>query len=158
MPNGRTHAAITTLLAVGVTTASVTLIDQIGPLAAAGLSAGAWLELIVDPDLDHHVLTNAEHRMLRFSPIFGGLWVWYWSFYHRQFTHRDNDTHSWPIGTAIRFFYALWPLLLLSTYYLGLTEDLLRCWFALFIGLSFGDIGHILADKLWDFGKVVGLR
>lgn len=159
MPNGKTHALITSAIAIGVTGTALAFVDVTGPVVVTGLSVGAWLGLIVDPDLDlGAITTESEQKVLRFNRTLGLVWLWYWGLYGRMFAHRDDNTHSWPVGTLLRFIYCFWLMAPLSVVMgVAYLPEVMLFWICLFGGLSLPDIAHISTDRLSTLAKDLGL-
>jgi uncharacterized metal-binding protein len=166
MPSGRTHDAITVILAAPTFVAAWGLT---GTLALALLATGAMLfgGFMFGPDLDIQSRQYARWGVFRFL----------WLPYRGLFRHRSRWSHGIIFGTLIRILYFTLVLLLLGLggIYLramlvnGLAptfEELAQAWrtietsvrasvgehavWAGLAGLWWGAASHTLADVAWS--------
>lgn len=146
MPSGRIHAMVGIPVALTLTATGVGASLMLHPVLA-GVTVGAWLGVIVTPDIDHHYITVEEQRIARWNKIAGLLWWLYWWPYERTHPHRGKS-HSWPAGTVGRMVYLCWPLLVAS---MAIAEGdagvwLLLFWVLVFVGWSVQDCIHLAMD------------
>ena len=166
MPSGRTHDAITIILAAPTFVAAWGLT---GNLTLAGIATGAMLfgGLMFGPDLD------IQSRQYTRWGVFRFLW---WP-YKKIFRHRSRWSHGIIFGTLIRILYfaMVLALLVLAGVYLraaltnGLTptfEEIAQAWraieasvrqnlgehvvWAVLAGLWWGAASHTLTDVAWS--------
>jgi uncharacterized metal-binding protein len=156
--DGKTHARITTALAVGATVTALLFLEQVGPVIAVGVSAGAWMGLLVDPDLDlGQVRSESEAKFYRGSRVLGVCWQLYWLPYSKLCGgHRSQYSHSWPGGTVLRLLYALGPLIAATFFFWpDFVWDVGLFWGAVFAGLSLSDLAHLATDWLYDHTRTL---
>jgi uncharacterized metal-binding protein len=115
MPDGKTHAAITTIAAAGLYGAGTLLGLPDGvPLALAG---GCMVGLLITPDLDVNDRIYAHHLLRREAGRLPALaWKTFWLPYSRLVPHRHWLSHAPFIGTSLRLGYLVllaWLLLAL---------------------------------------------
>ncbi|MBK6749281.1 MAG: metal-binding protein [Pyrinomonadaceae bacterium] len=108
MPSGRTHDAITFLLAIPATVAAYTVTRDIWSAATLGV-AFLFGGLMFGPDLDTVSRQYSRWHFFRF------LWFPYRSF----FDHRSRFSHGLIFGSLIRVVYFM-GVLTLATYVLAL--------------------------------------
>jgi len=168
MPSGRTHDAITLLLAVptfavawGVSASVVIAITATGAMLFGGLMFG--------PDLDINSRQYTRWGVFRFL----------WLPYRALFRHRSRWSHGIVFGTLIRVVYFATVLLIIacaSVYLRALFiadggppdwREVTRAWqiiganitaygvdkktvWALLIGLWWGAASHTLTDVIWS--------
>jgi uncharacterized metal-binding protein len=166
MPSGRTHDAITIVLAVPTFVAAWGLT---GNLTLASLATGAMLfgGLMFGPDLDIQSRQYTRWGVFRFL----------WLPYRKIFRHRSRWSHGIIFGTLIRILYfaMVLALLVLAGVYLramltnGLMptfEELAAAWraiegsarqnvgehavWAVLAGLWWGAASHTLTDVAWS--------
>jgi uncharacterized metal-binding protein len=166
MPSGKTHDAITFILAIPTFLLAWGLT---GNLALSALATAAMLfgGLMFGPDLDIHSRQYTRWGVFRF------LW---WP-YQAMFRHRSRWSHGIIFGTLIRviYFALVLALLLAGAVYLRATliggavpgfDDLARAWWAiegnvrqnigrhavwaLLAGLWWGAASHTLTDVAWS--------
>ena len=171
MPSGKTHDAVTFLLAAPVFAATWKATAQNSPLAFLVTAAFLFGGLMFGPDLDTMSKQYARWSVFRF------LWYPYKAF----FAHRSRWSHGLIFGTFIRIVYFTGALTLLSfvitfvfAAFLGagnetnLTE-FVKTWSAIgeavrlnigentfpavFIGLWLGAASHTLTDLAGTFIK-----
>lgn len=115
------------------------------PLMVLGNLAG----LVLDPDLDHEMVTASEWRVRRvFGVLIGGLWVAVWMPYAMLMPHRGVS--HWPvIGTLTRLVYLgllVFPIGYILTgdgqWFMPITPFLVP----FTLGLMVSDIGHWARD------------
>ena len=140
MPGGRTHATATVIV--------FSLL--VGPLAwyvfsgdvpvefAFVILLGVFLTFWINPDLD------LNRRFPRKQP---DKWLWwiYWYPYSRAIPHRGKLSHSFILGTVIRFGYAFWTILA----YLWYNSVEVHTWILVgltLLGMTISDCLHILLD------------
>lgn len=157
MANGDVHGPQNFRLGVMLTLVSGGAAFYYHPLFTGGV-VGSWLGFLATPDLDHHYITECEKRIERFNPLLGKLWRIYWWPYMKIISHRSYYSHSWPVGTLIRFVYLLWFPLAYSAYYLAQVEPAYLVywfvfWFNVFLSWSIQDIRHYKTDGLPWYGK-----
>ncbi len=121
MPSGKTHDAVTFLLAAPVLAAAWKITGSL-PLAAIVAAAFIFGGLMFGPDLDTH-----SKQYTRWS-VFRYLWYPYQAF----FAHRSRWSHGLVFGTFIRIVYFTGALTLLSF--------LLTCAYAAFLGVEAGNL------------------
>lgn len=145
MPNGHTHALATTISGSALTTASIAGTILVNPVLV-GVAVGAWVGHLCTPDIDHHLITTEERRILRWNKLAGVLWWLYWKLYQSRRPHR-GISHTWPRGTAERFVYLLWLPVIVS---LLLWPDVFVVvfWCCVFVGQSCQDVIHIAMDRV----------
>ncbi|HEX8922469.1 MAG TPA: metal-binding protein [Pyrinomonadaceae bacterium] len=166
MPSGRTHDAITIILAAPTFVAAWGLT---GNLTLAGLATGAMLfgGLMFGPDLDIQSRQYTRWGVFRFL----------WLPYRKIFRHRSRWSHGIIFGTLIRILYfaLVLALLILAGVYLramlvnGLLptfEEIALAWraieasarqnvgehavWAVLAGLWWGAASHTLTDVAWS--------
>jgi uncharacterized metal-binding protein len=167
MPSGKTHDAITLLLAVPTFVAAWGIT---GSLLLAGVTMGATLfgGLMFGPDLDIQSRQYTRWGVFRF--------IW-WP-YKVMFRHRSRWSHGIIFGTLIRVVYFAFVLALLAVAAIFLRAflvahalpdvgELLRAWqaveagarlegtgraaaLATLAGLWWGAASHTLADVAWS--------
>jgi uncharacterized metal-binding protein len=166
MPSGRTHDAITIILAAPTFVAAWGLT---GNLTLAGLATGAMLfgGLMFGPDLDIQSRQYTRWGVFRFL----------WLPYRKMFRHRSRWSHGIIFGTLIRILYftMVVALLVLGGVYLramlmnGLMptfEEMAQAWrvieasvrqsvgehavWAVLAGLWWGAASHTLTDVAWS--------
>ena len=169
MPSGKTHDAITFLLAAPVGAAALAVTQNV-PLAAVVTAAFLFGGLMFGPDLDTHSTQYTRWSVFRF------LWYPYQAF----FAHRSRWSHGFIFGTLIRIVYftgavTLFSFVLTSAYaYLaGETSasllEFTRAWIDIgervrgrvgenvflsaFAGLWLGAASHTVADSAGTFIK-----
>jgi uncharacterized metal-binding protein len=160
MPNGKTHALATTLVAGTIGPALCLFAGQ--PLAqAAAFTAGCLAGLIVNPDLDVRRPTFS-HWVVRRNAGQIAAWLWslvWWPYAHLVVpTHRHPLSHLPLLGTAIRVMYlviglalAWWALrLLLPLPPLIFPTGSPAFWWGLG-ALALVDTLHTLMDLWWPF-------
>ena len=133
MPDGNTHALITTLAA------PVAAITAYGlgasELDSAACAIGCLTGLVLTPDLD--------------LPRGRGLWRLYWLPYEKISRHRGLS-HAPVIGTLIRLAYVAPLLAAISIIWISIIRIILPAsvvlWWA--AGLVFADLLHIGADGI----------
>lgn len=167
MPSGKTHDAITVLLAVP-TLAAAWLLTGSAALACAVTAATLFGGLMFGPDLD------IQSRQYRRWGVFRFLWLPYkWTF-----RHRSRWSHGILFGTLIRIVYFVAVLALLAAvgFYLYMTYavgeppgvgEYARAWrafeaglrwrgafrdftLATLAGLWWGAATHTVADVAWS--------
>lgn len=149
MASGKKHAAANKLTLVAVSAAALFYLPTIGEQEAIALIAGAAIGYLITPDIDHHVRTHEEWRIIQISKLIGKLWVAYWSPYAALMPHRYWLGHMPGIGTALRALYLLIP----AIYYYGGIDFLLaypRISLSVFIGWTIQDVAHAILDG-WKF-------
>lgn len=166
MPSGKTHDAITIILAAPTFVAAWGLT---GNLTLAGLATGAMLfgGLMFGPDLDIQSRQYTRWGVFRFL----------WLPYRKIFRHRSRWSHGIIFGTLIRILYfaMVLALLVLAGVYLramltnGLTptfDEIAQAWraietsarqnvgehavWAVLAGLWWGAASHTLTDVVWS--------
>jgi uncharacterized metal-binding protein len=166
MPSGRTHDAITIILAGPTFVAAWGLT---GNLALAFLATGAMLfgGFMFGPDLD--ILSRQYTRW--------GVFRFLWLPYRSLFRHRSRWSHGIIFGTLIRvlYFAAVLALIVLAGVYLRAVllngpvptfDELLQAWhaieasvrqnigehsiWAVLAGLWWGAASHTLTDVAWS--------
>jgi uncharacterized metal-binding protein len=166
MPSGKTHDAITIILAAPTFVAAWGLT---GNLTLAGLATGAMLfgGLMFGPDLDIQSRQYTRWGVFRFL----------WLPYRKIFRHRSRWSHGIIFGTLIRILYfaMVLALLVLAGVYLramltnGLTPtfgEIAQAWraietsarqnvgehavWAVLAGLWWGAASHTLTDVVWS--------
>lgn len=140
MANGIAHAKTATIAATVITVGSVALAVVYGPDAFA-CAAGAWAAIIVEPDLDSHIVTTSERTIMRFNRVLGFLWICYWYPYQRMFRHRSFWSHMPGVSTAIRLLYVGWLPMLLFPH---------PAWVWVWLGMTLNDMVHATLDG-WRF-------
>lgn len=153
MPDGRTHAAISScnLIAVAAIGAPMVVEHRDWLPTYAAVLVGLTIGLLVTPDLDMKQITLEERRAMR-VPVLGRLWVMLWWPYAALIPHRSPISH-WPvIGTLLR---AAWlGLIVTGVSWLirsqGVTIDPALLGLLPFVLVAWGvqDLYHFLADKL----------
>lgn len=95
MPSGRTHSIVNAcLIPLWAVPLGFILGWDIAIASAAGMLLG---DLLLSPDLDHHVGSQA-YKMW-------GLFRWVWIPYQMALRHRSPFSHCPVIGTALRLVY-----------------------------------------------------
>lgn len=167
MPSGKTHDAITVLLAPPTFVAAWGLTSSV-PLATIATCAMLFGGLMFGPDLD------IQSRQYTRWGIFRFLWLPYRLLFH----HRSRWSHGIVFGTLIRiiYFVAMLMLLFFLAVYLRAMlvmgapphyDEILRAWqvieagallhgkavhavLALLAGLWWGAATHTLTDVTWS--------
>lgn len=144
MPNGRCHSAAT------ISTASVFLTYwSTGAAWAVFAAAGAFVGLVVEPDLDQDFQAAPLSTMRQTGgDTVAKLWQLYWTPYARLIPHRSMLSHGPIVGTIGRMlylapFYAV-PVLVWSHYF-GFPAAQI---FGYFVGLAWVDTMHFVMDFL----------
>ena len=169
MPSGKTHDAITTLLAIpaGAAALAVTHDWKLSMIVAIGFLFGG---LMFGPDLDTGSTQYSRWRVLRF------LWFPYRNF----FKHRSRWSHGLIFGTLLRvvyfmgvvtslaflvtYFYAtylggrlpsVWEFPQVWTYLRSYTDRILGDYgvVGLFIGMWLGAASHTITDIAGTYVK-----
>lgn len=108
---------------------------------------GHWIT--PDYDINHPVYT--QRKLINKFWVFGWLWIAYW-YPYRQLNFHRGSSHSWPLGTLIRFVYLLWlPIFLSGTYLPFWLYG--PAWSAVFLGWSVQDLCHLWMDGIRPFSK-----
>ncbi|MDQ3918681.1 MAG: metal-binding protein [Acidobacteriota bacterium] len=167
MPSGKTHDAITMLLAVPTLVAAWAVTGSVA-LAVVATAATLFGGLMFGPDLDIQSRQYARWGPLRFL----------WRPYRALFRHRSRWSHGILFGTLIRVVYFVAVLALLAsvvfylymTYVVGRAPDFaeyLRAWaafesglrwrgafrqltLATLAGLWWGAASHTITDVTWS--------
>jgi uncharacterized metal-binding protein len=71
-------------------------------------AAGAFVGVVLQPDLDHDDGTISEHFVRSVSSIAQKMWWIYWYPYRRIMKHRSFLSHFPIVSTIIRLVYAFW--------------------------------------------------
>lgn len=169
MPSGKTHDAITFLLAVPVFAGSFAM-TRSGPLSLAVTAAFVFGGLMFGPDLD--TVSKQQTRWGIFKPL--------WHPYRWCFKHRSRWSHGLIFGTLFRVVYFLGTvtILIFVSAYIGAwilgsnlpdaftfvrewrtAGDFVRSEFgseilpALFVGMWAGAASHTLTDIAGTFIK-----
>lgn len=161
MPSGRTHGLITTLAAAPVFVSALLLTsDSTLALCTGG---GCLLGLLIEPDLDHdNENTASEARARRLFGPFASFWLLPWRIYGKAIKHRHWLSHGPIIGTAIRWlylsFWILLPMIILSfTAEWDLTPIVTgvppKYYLATFLGNALSDFLHWSADTITGFWR-----
>jgi len=108
MASGRSHS-IASLTAA--TCFCVVAATQENP-ALLWTAAGAFVGVILTPDLDHDDGTISEHFVRGVSGMAEKVWWLYWYPYRRLLSHRSFWSHFPVVGTLIRIGYLFWWLIL----------------------------------------------
>lgn len=144
MANGKQHAQAVQLAAVpvGILTWAIT-----GELeAAAAVTIGVLVGLIIDPDLDMVQPTRSEWQMVATFGVLGKAWRWFWYPYAWLVPHRSWISHKPLIGTAIRVSYVILPVMVAWPPLAGYLAS--KYFLFGFIGLATADIIHWIMDGL----------
>ncbi len=135
MPSGKTHDAVTFLLAAPVFAAAWKITES-APLASIITAAFIFGGLMFGPDLD-----TMSRQYTRWS-IFRVLWYPYQAF----FAHRSRWSHGFIFGTFLRIVYFTGAVTLLSF--------VLTCVFSAFLGEHPGNLMEF--TKTWiQIGETV---
>ena len=148
MANGKEHAKATKKTGWAISAVSAPMAVMLHP-ALIGFAVGAWLGHLITPDLDHHWKTHDEQRMRRWHPLLGWFWSAFWAPY--QWTHRHRgSSHSWPLGTLVRFIYFLWAPLAATVFTVPQAWLFWSAifWAAVFWGWSVADETHYRLDNI----------
>lgn len=164
MPSGREHAEIwkthrftaallTALSAFAVIAFRERITNSWWWILPFGVAFGYLVAYFIDPDLDTGGATSAEWRLYNKFSILGIFIITWFTPYGYIMRHRSFWSHFPFVGTAIRLVWLLmfppFALILWNT-----TEYLVPTYYplliGLFIGLSFGDLLHYLADIGWS--------
>lgn len=109
MTTGRIHSQAVFTAATCFAVAAVIKPDP----ALLWTSAGAFVGLLISPDLDLNLMTISDF-FIATIPIVGKPLGWFWRsytwLYRRLFKHRSFFTHTPVVGTIIRFAYFGWWL------------------------------------------------
>lgn len=140
MSSGKTHAGASLFLAVA---GGLGVSLQGRSDIAAAIGAGCLLGIILSPDLDQPTLTHGEWLVIKRVPIFGWLWVAYWSMLYARIPHRHWLSHAPIIGTAGRLVYLLLPLLVL-----GVRLPVNAWTLGGVFGLCASDVLHWIMDRI----------
>lgn len=131
--------------------ASVFIGIQMNPYVGIGTNIGYFFARYFDPDMDSFGATGAESRMVRELPIIGYLFFAISSVYGAIFRsmHRSFITHFPGVSTIIRLFFMFFWIGILY-YFHVITYEVWQGYLFLgvFIGLSYADTLHYLADIL----------
>jgi len=147
MADGAEHARASKVLNTVFVPASIIGALLIDP-TLYGLGVGLVVGTLVTPDLDHHQLTTFdEKRIWSVWAPFGFVWQVYWYPYGLAHKHRGGS-HTWPMGTLVRFIYFLWgPIFLWFTWFV-FDWSYVLFWLFIFIGQSMQDLLHYYKDDL----------
>lgn len=132
-----------------VSVAAIGLAAYYGPQALA-IIPGVWLGHFISPDFDVDHPIYVQRKFIQRAWILGWIWVAYWWPYSRLIAHRSRVSHSWPLGTVIRFLYLFLPPLALLLYlgYQPVIDPVLTGF--LLLGWSIPDLDHLHKDgRLW---------
>ncbi|MBA2620726.1 MAG: metal-binding protein [Acidobacteria bacterium] len=142
MPSGKTHDAVTLLLAAPILAATWKITEQNVSLALIVTTGFLFGGLMFGPDLD-----TMSRQYTRWS-FFRYLWYPYRAF----FPHRSRWSHGFVFGTLIRIVYFMGALTLLSF--------LLTFIFAAYLQLGSGNETSLLAvAKTWGaIGEAVRIN
>lgn len=113
-------------------------------LAIAGFIVGLWVGHFVTPDYDVDKGNYIKRNLINQFGFFGYLWSFYWQPYALLSPHRGTS-HSWPLGTFVRFVTLLWPLIGIILYYQQF--GLLWAFVGIFGGQSMQDFLHLWMDR-----------
>lgn len=153
MPNGKTHAKITTVVSVLIPMAAISY--GVPVLSSIVMCIGATLGLAINPDLDlseNRVRNDVRHPVRN---IIKTIWDLYWFPYGRLIHHRSLVSHSPIFGTLIRSIY-MSPIIFSIIYILSQImpdRSIFNIFVLLFIGLCISDIFHIVADVIVSEAK-----
>jgi uncharacterized metal-binding protein len=159
MPSGKTHYSNYKKAAVLVPPLALLALASTGDAwTALGVPVGYFLGRWIDPDLDQVSITDCEGRMMRDLKLAGAIFVAWWLpyAYLMRFVgigrkgHRNFFSHFPGVGTALRL---LWlfaaPIAAIWWYDWSLTWEQWGVLFGVWIGLTFSDTIHYLADILF---------
>lgn len=145
MSSGLVHYQSTKRIGTVVSVAAIGLAAYYGPQALL-LIPGVWLGHLITPDFDIDHPIYVQRKFIQRTWILGWLWVWYWLPYSRLVSHRSRISHSWPLGTVIRFLYLFLPPYILLLYLgFNFTVDPILVGFLL-LGWSIPDWDHLHKD------------
>lgn len=146
MANGKTHDSITIAIAACSSMATLAATSSISSALLVG--AGCLLGIFVGPDLDQESINGSEWRIVKATFGLGFLWVMFWYPYALFFKHRSFGSHFPVVSTFIRLLYLSIIPFVISLWFPG-AFAILGAWiFWIFIGLSFSDLGHWVADGM----------
>lgn len=148
MPDGKTHASATVLVAMAAPIAAYNYASV--PMDhAIALAAGALAGLLLTPDLDVDGST-ASHQTVRRAGgcLLAVAWRLYWLPYCKIIPHRSPLSHLPVLSTALRILYLCWPLLLWNHWQLAVTHQMIYA----FYGLCLADGMHWLLDNTMRAG------
>lgn len=128
MASGRSHS-------IASLTAAACFVTSGAP-ERAWLAAGAFMGVVVTPDLDHDDGTLSQYFVRGLGHWLERGWWYYWWPYRRLLAHRSFWSHAPIISTVLRLAYLFWWV-----YALGWTLPP-----ALIVGLCTADILHWLMD------------
>lgn len=147
MADGRTHATASTSLAV---LGGLMAWGSLGPGVGKAVFSGAMLQIIINPDLDHHVRTISESLVYKMFGWFVGSLFWlYWRPYSLILSHRHWLSHHPGISTVVRVIYSLpmfWGIsIVLSRLGVPPVSDP-TLYFWTFVAMFLADVLHWLYD------------
>ena len=149
MASGTTHANIAKITAHA---SAVGLLFPESPEKAA-ISFGMLIGILVTPDLDHHVKTREEARLLDFNKRLGQAWMLYTKPYSKLFSHR-GVSHWLIIGTLTRLPWIFPPLTIIWFLLFKTTGvDTQELFSYVLIGWTIQDTIHIVTDKIYSWLK-----
>jgi len=144
LSNGKEHARSTSLNLKLLTPVALST-GYYNPLIGSGLLVGGVLGHYITPDFDVNHPIYTQRKLIQRNSVFGWLLVIYWWPYSRLIPHRGSS-HTWPIGTAIRFLYCLWLPLIYSLTKWGYPAAIF--WLAVFASWTLQDLTHLAKDNL----------
>jgi uncharacterized metal-binding protein len=151
MSDGKSHLKNWWIGWIAEIPASVFMGIQVNPYIGIGSNVGYLLGRWVDCDMDSFGTTGAESRMVKELPIIGYVWFAQSSVYGAIFRsmHRSFITHFPGISTIIRLiFMFFWIGILYYFHWIVYAEWQGYLFLGVFIGLSYADTLHYLADIL----------
>lgn len=143
MSSGKVHLSISITAAIPLAAVSIYATVTTGNPAYLGLAMGAWTGCISTPDNDHEWTTESEQVVYRISKPLGIAWQLFWKPYDLLHAHRGTS-HTYPVGTAVRFLYLFWLPIMLSASW----SEWPVFWLLVFAGVSVADLLHLKMDKL----------
>lgn len=168
MATGKIHAQTTSRNLIYIAATATGLAVYLHSPVAFGLVIGAVIGHWITPDLDlceNHPI-YIQRKLIQKAWLLGWLAYWYWYPYAKLSAHRGRS-HSWPLGTAVRLLYLVFPVMIL-TYVYTLDLTWLSTWSGfIFIGQSLQDVSHLYLDGMLfkrnrkgrgPFKRVIGMN